>query len=272
MPKTNASCGMWRLIQVIRILYERVQNALGKMCALRTHTAIIKDNLGRSKFRQTLVLLFSNITRPFPALPGRLQASVPRQVRNSPFPRPPCLQGSRRPRLLPASLFSSSALASSGLGGPGRPPFGSSCPFPHLTIHKTWRIQCWRGILPISGCPHPSRWGLGTLSRIMAVVPVPSCQANPHLDCSFHWEYFLLSFCVYDSPSELSKVSCPRLAFLVLWLDEILSLFIPTSCVSFQHLPFSAIAHSYQRPRPPALLRRIAHPVWHLIDTLSTCV
>lgn len=54
---------MWRSIRVIRNLYERFQNALGKMYGLWIHCVIITDPLvGMLKFCQAPLVLSSNFT------------------------------------------------------------------------------------------------------------------------------------------------------------------------------------------------------------------
>lgn len=170
---------MWRSIRVIRNLYERFQNALGKMYGLWIRCVIIKDPLvGMLKFCQAPLVLSSNFTFSSTArMSYRHVYLTGSETQNS---LSPCVQDpSPTSRLLPAyfsywhwHLLDWETLKTS--------PFMFLTFFPHLQPINIWKIQCRLVILSVSN-DHPR----GRLHKLSHFMSIPSCQGNPYSNESF---------------------------------------------------------------------------------------
>lgn len=144
------------------------------------------------KFSQALLVLFSNLTLLFPALPGCLKGVYPSVGQKLHY----CsLDVFRTPNVI-VSLFPSRFLISltgTGIFWAGR-LWASHLLllmlFPTLPNPQICRssVGC-RVILSISD-HHPLSQGLHNLSRVTAIT---LSQIKPHSDCSFHQEYFQVS-------------------------------------------------------------------------------
>lgn len=182
-------------------MYGRAQDGLNKMCGLRIHSVIIKDNfVGRLKFCQGLLALFSNLRHLVPALPGYL-TGIYTSVHQKLNVLSPSMSSGPLTLSSPFSFLIGWHWHHLGWEALDTPFFVAHSFPPILQFIKLGRSGVDMLSFPFLSClfpisttqsPHPS-WGLCNHLQVMAMVPITSGQVSPHLDHSFNLEYFLLS-------------------------------------------------------------------------------